>query len=105
MARLPAGAIRPGGLADLIVAETAERLLSGDRAALDLVLVGGEPRFGSEEWMARVDPKSRPLSVDGRPRRIASVIGRRAAGLLRDHPAARPAWTAGLDLDSQTEAG
>lgn len=108
VARLPSGAVRPGGLADLIVAETAERLLSGERTALDLVLVGGEPRFGDDEWMARLDPKSRPLSVDGQPRRIASAVGRRAAALLRAHPAVQPAWTAGLDLQRTahgTEAG
>jgi cytosine/adenosine deaminase-related metal-dependent hydrolase len=109
VARLPVGAVQPGGLADLIVAETAEGLLRGERAALDLVLVGGEPRFGDAEWMSRLDPKSRPLSVDGRPRRMASDIVRRAASLLRARPAEqRPAWTDGLDLEATarpTEAG
>ena len=80
----PPAAISPGGLADLIVAESAERLLSGERAAL-------ESRARRRRAALRergVDGPARseePAAVGGRRGRGASrpIIGRRAAALLR----------------------
>jgi cytosine/adenosine deaminase-related metal-dependent hydrolase len=101
VARLPAGGLAPGALADLIVAESRDRLLSGDRTAIALVLVGGQARFGREDWMRRLDPASRPVGVDGQPRALGAATFRRAASLVRAHPAVRaPEWAAGLDVGS-----
>lgn len=99
VARLPVGGVVPGALADLLVADAPERLLSGDRKAVALVVVGGRPRYGRDALMAALEPRSLAVSVEGETRRIEGQVGRRAAAVLRAHPAARQAeWAAGLDL-------
>jgi cytosine/adenosine deaminase-related metal-dependent hydrolase len=97
VARLPAGGVHPGAVADLIVAEATGRLLAGERTAVALVLVAGRPRYGREALMAPLDPASVPLTMEGEPRRLEVEAGRRAAALLRAHAAVRrTGWAAEL---------
>jgi cytosine/adenosine deaminase-related metal-dependent hydrolase len=93
VARLPAGGAEAGAAADLLVVETVDGLLAGDRAAVAMVVGAGRPLYGHEELMTQAGACSRPLTVDGRPRRIEDGLGRRAAALRRAHPAlGRVAW-------------
>lgn len=97
VARLPAGGVHPGAVADLIAVEATERLLAGERTAVSLVVVVGRPRYGLVALMAPLDPASLPLSVEGEPRRLEPEAGRRAGALWRAHAAVRhTAWAAGL---------
>lgn len=97
VARLPAGGVHPGAVADLIAVEATERLLAGERTAVSLVVVAGRPRYGLVALMAPLDPASLPLSVEGEPRRLEPEAGRRARALWRAHAAVRhTAWAAGL---------
>ena len=98
VARLPAGGVRAGDVADLLVAESAEGLLRGERSSVALVLVAGRPRYGHDAWMEALRPDSVALSVDGAPRRIETETGRRASALWRAHPGARKTeWAAGVE--------
>jgi cytosine/adenosine deaminase-related metal-dependent hydrolase len=99
VARLPAGGVTPGARADLLAADTLEGLLAGDRRAVALVVVGGRARYGRQVLMAALEPASLPLTVEGEGQRIEPQWGRRAAAVLRAHPAARrTAWAAGVDF-------
>jgi 5-methylthioadenosine/S-adenosylhomocysteine deaminase len=98
VARLPAGGVRAGDVADLLVIESAERLLTGARSSVALVLVAGRPKYGHEAWMEALVPGSVALSVDGATRRIEPGTGRRAFALWRAHPGARKTdWAAGVE--------
>jgi cytosine/adenosine deaminase-related metal-dependent hydrolase len=97
VARLPAGGVRPGAVADLIAVESTGRFLAGHRAAVALVLVGGEPRYGEEALMKALAPRSVRWSVDGAARGLAAELATRAASLWRRHRAACAAeWMAGV---------
>jgi cytosine/adenosine deaminase-related metal-dependent hydrolase len=99
VARLPCGAVDGDAPRDLLVVDTLESLLAGDRAAVALVIVGGRARYGREDWMAALAPGSLPCTIES-PRRLEAPLARRLRALLRDHPriASLP-WLAGLRTD------
>ncbi len=88
-ARLPLGGVLPGNVADLVVVASREALLRGDRTAVALVLIGGRPLYGEPELMMALQPKAAPVRVDGAARCLEPEMGRRAAGILKRHPALR----------------
>lgn len=97
VSRLPVGELASGARADLLAAESAERLLAGDRRAVELVLRGGEALYGEATLLQTLAPNAVALSVDGAPRRLARTPGSRALRLLGRWPALRRvAWIQGL---------
>jgi cytosine/adenosine deaminase-related metal-dependent hydrolase len=99
VARLRAGGLTVGDVADLVVAESADRLLAGERPSVALVVVAGRARYGHDAWMAALVPGSVALSVDGAARRVEPETGRRAHALWRAHPGARRTeWAAGVEM-------
>jgi cytosine/adenosine deaminase-related metal-dependent hydrolase len=101
VARLPGGGTAPGAPADLLVADTVEDLLSGDRTSVALVIVRGRPVYGERGLIgAAVEGTVAGLAVDGRSSAFDPAVGRRAVSLLRALPkAARPAWVQGLTTE------
>lgn len=100
VARLPVGALAEGGAADLLAVADREAFLSGQRSAIDLVLVGGEAVFGHPSLVRPLNPHTAPLVVDGMERALEDSWARRAAARLRAHPSLRGlGWTAGLAFD------
>lgn len=99
VARLPAGGTVEGDPADLLVVDSPERLLAGDRGAIALLLVGGRARWGWPALLVAAGVEAEPLRVDGEERRLEAGIARRLRGLLRRHPGAREAsWLGGVGL-------
>ena len=88
-ARLPLGGVAPGSVADLLAVTSGEALLSGDRSAVALVLIGGRPLYGECGLMKTLQPKAAAIRVDGAERSIEPELERRASGILRRHPALR----------------
>jgi len=100
VARLPAGAPEPGAPADFLVAEDIEGLLTGNRTAVQLVIVAGRARYGTAELMQGLAAASAGLRVDGAPRRLEGGLARRAARLVGSAAALRGvAWIQGLAFD------
>jgi hypothetical protein len=66
-----------------------EKLLSGDRSAVALVVIGGRALYGERGLMAKAQARVAAIRVDGAERYLEAEIGRRAAGLLRRHPSLR----------------
>jgi hypothetical protein len=66
-----------------------EALLSGDRSAVALVLIGGRPLYGERALMLPLQPKAATVVVDGVERCLEPELGRRAAGILKRHSALR----------------
>jgi cytosine/adenosine deaminase-related metal-dependent hydrolase len=98
-ARLPCGGLEAGQPRDLLVVNSPEALLGGDRGAVVLVLVGGRPRYGRDAWMATLVPGSVPCEVDGHPRRLEAALAQRLRAILRNHPRlAELAWLADVRL-------
>jgi len=98
VARLPVGGFSPGDAADFVATASLERLLAGDRRAVALVVVGGAAAYG-ERALVEAAGRAGRLRVDGEARAVGAEIGRRAASIVRRHPAARrAAWLAALEL-------
>jgi cytosine/adenosine deaminase-related metal-dependent hydrolase len=94
-ARLPLGGLRPGDDADLLAVSSRKALLSGDRRAVALVMVRGRRLYGEPPLMEGPGPEPMPLRVAGVERRIDAELGRRAAGIVKRHPALhRVPWLA-----------
>ena len=85
VARLPAGGPEAGQRADLVVVDSMEGFLSGDRRAIALVMVRGRPLYGRPELLDALSARWSPLSVDGEARGMEALLARRAAGVLRRH--------------------
>ncbi len=99
VARLPVGGFTPGSPADLVVVDPLERLLEGDRSAVALVIVGGRPLYGTPELATALAAGSARILVGGEERRIEAGLGRRAAAILKRHPAVRgAAWLEGVSF-------
>jgi hypothetical protein len=99
VARLPVGGVEDGAPADLLVVDSPERLLAGERLAVSLLLVRGQAVFGEAALLEAAGTKSAPITVDGALRALAEPLARRLAAILRRHPAARAAsWLSGLAL-------
>jgi cytosine/adenosine deaminase-related metal-dependent hydrolase len=99
VARLPAGGLEEGAVADLVAVDDPGRMLEGDRRAIALLVVRGRPVFGEGPLLEAAGARALPLSVEGEPRALAEPLARRLAAILRRHPAARAAsWLSGLAL-------
>jgi len=97
VARLPAGGTQAGQPADLVVLDSLEAYLAGDRRAIALVMGGGRPRYGRSELLGALGVRWSPLSVDGEPRALEARLARRAAAVVRRHRAlATVPWIRGL---------
>lgn len=95
---LPAGGPAPGATADLLLADTIEGLLAGDRRAVRLVVVAGRALYGDAGLMQLLSPGALPLRVDGRARALERGLGRLVLPLLRRLPRPpRAAWLDGLE--------
>jgi cytosine/adenosine deaminase-related metal-dependent hydrolase len=96
VARLPAGGTEAGQPADLVVVDSTEALLTGDRRALALAMVAGRPLYGRPELLEALSVRWSPMSVDGEPRGMDARLARRAAGVLRRHRGLEATWIRGL---------
>jgi cytosine/adenosine deaminase-related metal-dependent hydrolase len=88
-ARLPLGGLEPGSAADLVAVTSREALLEGDPSALALVMVRGRRLFGEPRLMEGTGGAPMRLVVRGQERSLEPGLGRRAAGILKRHPAVR----------------
>ncbi len=96
---LPVGGFEPGAPADFVVVNSVERLLDGERTAIDLVVVAGRPLYGEPALMSSLDVDSVAIEVDGAKRRLEANTGRRAAAILSAHPALSGVpWITGLAI-------
>jgi cytosine/adenosine deaminase-related metal-dependent hydrolase len=94
VARLPVGDLE-GTPGDLLVVDSLDGLLEGDRRAIALLLVRGEPVFGEPALVSAAGGLAEPTTVDGAPRALEAGIARRLARLVRRHPRLREAsWLA-----------
>jgi cytosine/adenosine deaminase-related metal-dependent hydrolase len=74
------GTIEPGKYADLVVVggqrgDPHGALFAGDERAIELVVIDGEPRYGTRKLMADAGPGGEPIRVGGEQRvlRLAGV--------------------------------
>jgi cytosine/adenosine deaminase-related metal-dependent hydrolase len=94
---LPAGGFAPAAPADLLLVDTLDGLLAGDRRAVRLVVLAGRALYGEAGLMQQLSPGALTLSVDGRPRALERELGRLVLPLLRRlPPPPRAAWLDGL---------
>jgi 5-methylthioadenosine/S-adenosylhomocysteine deaminase len=99
VARLPLGGTETGQPADLLVADSVDALLAGDRGAVALVVSRGRPLYGEPALLESLGVKWKPVTVDGVARALEAPLADRAAGLLRRHPAAAAVpWLRGLSF-------
>jgi cytosine/adenosine deaminase-related metal-dependent hydrolase len=99
VARLAPGGFDDGAPADLLAADSPERLLGGDRLAVALLLVRGEVACGEPSLLRQAGRAAVEISLDGGRRALAEPFARRLATILRRHPAARGAvWLSGVRL-------
>lgn len=104
-ARLVPGGLEPGAPADLLVTGSLERLLAGDRRAVELVMVAGEARYGAAGLLAALRVPAAPLVVDGAERSLAASTARRAAALVgRTSGRRRAGWLEGLSFGQSPPA-
>jgi cytosine/adenosine deaminase-related metal-dependent hydrolase len=97
VARLPLGAAEVGAPADLVAVDAMEAWLAGDRRTVALVLVRGRPLYGDPALLDALGVEWKPVTVDGSPRGLEEQLARRAAGLVRRHPALSAVpWLQGL---------
>ncbi len=95
---LPLGGLAPAATADLLLVDTIERLLAGDRRAVRLVVVAGRALYGEAGLMRQLSPGALPLRVDGQARALERGLGRLVLALLRHLPQPpRAAWLDGLE--------
>jgi len=103
-ARLPIGGLAPGSVADLLAVSSQEAFLSGDRAAVALVMIGGRPLYGEPGLMRALEPKAIRVELDGAERALAPEIGRRAHGIVKRHPFLRRVpWLEGVRFGAGDE--
>jgi cytosine/adenosine deaminase-related metal-dependent hydrolase len=94
---LPVGGFEPGAPADFVVVDDVERLLRGDRRAVQLVIVAGRARYGVPELMEALDASARRLTVDGDERSLDAGLATLLEHLLAAHPMlAHVPWLAGV---------
>lgn len=105
VARLSCGGIAPGEPVDLLVTSSVERLLQGDRRAIDLLLLRGHPVLGLADLLERADQSHGaraawvPARIDAEPRLVDAHLGRRLTALVRRYPVLRcTSWLAGVKL-------
>jgi cytosine/adenosine deaminase-related metal-dependent hydrolase len=99
VARLPVGGLAAGAPADLLATDDPRRLLSGERAAVHLVVRSGRPLLGTVEDMRGAGIRGGTIVVEGVERALEAGLLRRLRGILRAHPwAARAAWVGALGV-------
>jgi cytosine/adenosine deaminase-related metal-dependent hydrolase len=104
VARLAAGGTEAGRPADLVVIDSMEAWLAGDRRTLALVMVAGRPLYGHTPLLDALGVHWRPITVDGVARGLEAELARRASGLVRAHPAlAAAGWLGGLVFDREAD--
>jgi cytosine/adenosine deaminase-related metal-dependent hydrolase len=97
VARLPGGRTEPGQPADLVLVDSLEAWLDGDRRALALVVAAGRPLYGEPAFLDALGVRWRSVTVDGAARGLEAELARRATGLLRAHAGlADVEWMRGL---------
>jgi cytosine/adenosine deaminase-related metal-dependent hydrolase len=100
VARLPVGGFAEGDAADLLVVDSVEGLLQGDRRAIVLLLRAGEALYGEPSLLQPLCPRAARVTVDGAERGLLPSLARRFAAALRDHPfLRRVAWIDGIGFD------
>ncbi len=99
VARMPVGDAQPGAPADLLVTGSLEALLAGERAAVALLVVRGEPVCGEPELRAKSGRPAVAFVLDGTPRALVSPLARRLRSLVRRHPVLRgTSWLSTLEI-------
>ena len=97
VARLPGGRTEAGQPADLVVVDSLEAWLDGDRRALALVVAAGRPLYGEPALLDALGVRWRSVTVDGAARGLEAELARRASGLVRAHASlAGVEWMRGL---------
>lgn len=92
---LPAGGTCVGDAADLVVVDDLAKLLTGDRRAIQLVIVAGRALYGRGDWLGALGVPTQALEVDGVTRALHADLARLLREILAEHPAARQAaWLA-----------
>jgi cytosine/adenosine deaminase-related metal-dependent hydrolase len=99
VARLPVGAFEVGAAADLLALDELEALLQGERRAVALLLVHGEPRYGRPELMRAAGARAEAIRVDGAPRSLWSRGAQRARGIIASHAFRDVAWLTGVRFE------
>lgn len=82
---LPAGGCEPGDVADLVVVDDLDRLLDGDRRALQLVVVAGRALYGAPDLMDALEVSAWRVTVDGAERRITADLAAFLKRVLGTH--------------------
>ena len=99
VARMPVGAFDPGATADFVATASLPSLLAGDRRALALVVVRGEPAYGEPALLEAAGRPALRVRTGGEERALAAGTAQRLASLLRRHPGARrAAWLASVTI-------
>ena len=99
VARMPAGDAQPGTPADLLVTGSLPALLAGQRAAVALLIVRGEPVCGEPGLLAQSGRPAVGFVLDGAARALACPLARRLRALVRRHPVLRrTAWLSTLEI-------
>jgi cytosine/adenosine deaminase-related metal-dependent hydrolase len=94
---LPVGGTEPDAPADFVVVDDLDRLLAGDRRAIQLVIVAGRPVYGASRLMDALPIATRALTLDGPSRRLDAALGVILANLLARHPGlAQVLWLAAV---------
>ena len=104
-ARLPLGAFEVGARADFLVTPSVDAILSADRRAVDLVLVAGQPRYGSVPLMGALGVPTGGVFVEGEEKALDLPMARRFSALVgRVRSRRRAAWLDGVSFASETSA-
>lgn len=94
---LPLGGFEVGDAADFVAVDDVDRLLAGERRAVQLVIAGGRPLYGVPELMDALPVATRAITLDGQPRRLEAGLATVLSRLLAAHPVlAQVAWLQGL---------
>jgi cytosine/adenosine deaminase-related metal-dependent hydrolase len=83
---LPAGQFVLDAPADFVAVDDLERLLTGDRRAVQLAVVAGRPLYGDPRLLGALGVPSGSIVVEGEPRRLESGLAARFGRLRRAHP-------------------
>ncbi|MGI9595546.1 MAG: amidohydrolase family protein, partial [Acidimicrobiales bacterium] len=74
------GSVAPGKLADLVVVDGRggdphDHLIMATEASIELVVVGGRPRYGRPDWLRRCGVDAEPWTVGSTTRAVARADG------------------------------
>ncbi len=83
---LPVGGFDVGDAADFVAVDDIERLLAGDRRAVQLVIVAGRALYGVPELMDALPVATRKVTLDGETRRLDAGLASVLSRSLEAHP-------------------